>query len=217
MASSGLPGACRRYCRNSPSKRRMSCTGTRSMWPRVPAQIATTCSCTGYGLNCGLLEQLDQPRTAGQRPLGHVVQVGPEGGEGLQLAVGGQVETQRAGDRAHRLDLRGATDPGDRDTDVDGRPDAGVEQVALQEALAVGDRDDVGRDVRRDVAGLGLDDRQARSSNRRPARRTASRSAPAGGSAGRRRHPGRPRGPAGGAAAARWRGRPRPAWTGRRR
>ena len=34
------------------------------------------------------------------------------------------------------------------------------EQVGLQEDLAVGDRDDVGRDVRRHVVGLGLDDRQ---------------------------------------------------------
>src|SRR5262249_34477157 len=41
---------------------------------------------------------------------------------------------------------------------VDGGPDAGVEQVGLQEDLAVGDGDDVGGDVGRDVAGLRLDD-----------------------------------------------------------
>src|SRR5664279_280517 len=108
----------------------------------------------------GLLEQLDEPGTAGQRALGHVVQVGTEGREGLQLTVGRQVQTQRAGDLPHRLDLRGTTDPGDRDAHVDGGPDARVEQVALQEALPVGDRDDVRRGVRRDVTGLGLDDRQ---------------------------------------------------------
>ena len=39
-------------------------------------------------------------------------------------------------------------------------PDTGVEQVGLQEDLAVGDRDDVRRDVGRDVVGLGLHDRQ---------------------------------------------------------
>ena len=39
-------------------------------------------------------------------------------------------------------------------------PDAGVEQVGLQEDLPVGDRDDVRRDVGGDVVGLGLDDRQ---------------------------------------------------------
>jgi hypothetical protein len=51
--------------------------------------------------------------------------------------------------------------PPTRETDVDGRPDALVEQVGLQVDLAVGDRDDVGRDVGGDVVALGLDDRQA--------------------------------------------------------
>jgi hypothetical protein len=41
------------------------------------------------------------------------------------------------------------------------RADVGVEQVGLEVDLAVGDGDDVGRDVGRDVTGLGLDDRQA--------------------------------------------------------
>src|SRR5664279_2793226 len=108
-----------------------------------------------------LLEEFDQPRPTGQGLLGRRVQVRAERREGLQLAVRGQVEAQRAGDLPHGLDLGGAADPGDRDADVDRRPDAGVEQVALQEALAVGDRDDVRRDVGRHVAGLRLDDRQA--------------------------------------------------------
>ena len=47
-----------------------------------------------------------------------------------------------------------------RDADVHRRADALVEQVGLEEDLAVGDRDDVGRDVGRDVVRLGLDDRQ---------------------------------------------------------
>ena len=45
-------------------------------------------------------------------------------------------------------------------TDGDGRAHALVEQIGFQKDLAVGDRDDVGRDVSRDVAGLRLDDRQ---------------------------------------------------------
>src|SRR5699024_6269845 len=64
-------------------------------------------------------------------------------------------------DRLHGLGLGGAADAGDRDAYVDRRALVRVEQVRLQEALAVGDRDDVGRDVRRDVVRLGLDDRQA--------------------------------------------------------
>ena len=47
-----------------------------------------------------------------------------------------------------------------RDADVDGRAHAGVEELRLEEDLAVGDRDDVRRDVGRHVAGLRLDDRQ---------------------------------------------------------
>ena len=77
-----------------------------------------------------------------------------------ELAVLREVETQRTGDLLHRLDLRVAADSRDRDADVDGRADALEEQVGLQEDLAVGDRDDVGRDVGRHVAGLRLDDRQ---------------------------------------------------------
>src|SRR4029079_6341456 len=47
-----------------------------------------------------------------------------------------------------------------RDADVQGGPLAGVEQVGLEEDLAVGDRDHVRGDVGRHVAGLRLDDRQ---------------------------------------------------------
>ncbi len=72
----------------------------------------------------GLLEQLDQPCTTLELGLRCRVQVGAERGERLQLAVLGQVQAQPAGDLLHRLDLRRAADPGDRDADVDGRPDA---------------------------------------------------------------------------------------------
>ena len=107
-----------------------------------------------------LLEQLDQALTAVQGGPGGGVQVRGEGGEGLQLAELGQVQPQPAGDGLHRLRLRGPTDAGHRDADVDGRADTGVEQTGLEEDLAVGDRDDVGRDVGRHVVALGLDDRQ---------------------------------------------------------
>ena len=108
-----------------------------------------------------LLEQLHEARTAGQLLARRGVQVGGEHRERLERAVLREVELQRAGDLLHRLDLRGTADAGDRDADVDGGTLVGVEQVGLQEDLAVGDRDDVGRDVGRDVVRLGLDDRQA--------------------------------------------------------
>ena len=64
------------------------------------------------------------------------------------------------GHRLHRLDLRGAAHPRHRDADVDRGTHTGLEEVVDQVHLAVGDRDHVGRDVRRHVAGLRLDDRQ---------------------------------------------------------
>ena len=113
-----------------------------------------------HRLVLGLLEQLRQPVAAVELGLGHPVELRAEGGERLELAELRQVELERARHLLHRLDLGGAAHPAHRVADVDGRPDARVEQVGLQEDLAVGDGDDVGRDVGRDVAGLGLDDRQ---------------------------------------------------------
>ena len=110
----------------------------------------------------GLVERLDEALAARESPLGVGVQLGAELGEGLELTVLGEVETEPAGDLLHRLRLRVAADPGDRDADVDRRPHARVEQVGLEEDLAVGDRDHVGRDVGGDVGGLRLDDRQRR-------------------------------------------------------
>ena len=49
-----------------------------------------------------------------------------------------------------------------RDAGVDGRHDAGVEQLGLQEDLAVGDGDDVRRNVGGNVTRLRLDDGQSR-------------------------------------------------------
>ena len=81
-------------------------------------------------------------------------------GEGRQLTVRRQVEAERTGELAHTLDLGGAADAGHRDTDVHRGTNALEEQVGLEEDLAVGDGDDVRGDVRRDVTGLGFDDRQ---------------------------------------------------------
>src|SRR5262249_16249710 len=66
----------------------------------------------------------------------------------------------RAGHGAHGADLRRAADARDREAHVDRGPDAGVEEVRLEVDLPVGDGDDVGRNVRGDIAGLRLDDRQ---------------------------------------------------------
>ena len=109
-----------------------------------------------------LVQRRHHPLAAGERVLRRLVELGAELRERLELAVLGELEPQPAGHLPHRLRLRRAADPGDRGADVDRRPDAGEEQVGLEEDLAVGDRDHVRRDVGGDVAGLRLDDRQRR-------------------------------------------------------
>ena len=107
-----------------------------------------------------LLQQLHQPVPTTELGRGHVVELGAEGRERLELTELREVELQRSGHGLHRLDLRGATDSGHRDAHVDRRAHTRLEEVVLQVDLAVGDRDHVGRDVRRDVTRLRLDDRQ---------------------------------------------------------
>ena len=107
-----------------------------------------------------LLEQLGQPGAAVEQALGGGVEIGGELGERRHLAVLGELQLDPPGDLLHRLDLGRRADPRHRQADVHRRADALVEQVGLEEDLAVGDRDHVGRDVGRDVVGLGLDDRQ---------------------------------------------------------
>src|SRR4030095_5091521 len=107
-----------------------------------------------------LLEELDHALTAGQLRLGRAVEIGAELREGCELPILGQVESELARHLAHGLDLRRSTHARDREADVHGRPDATIEQVGLQVDLPIGDGNDVGRDVRRDVTELRLDDRQ---------------------------------------------------------
>src|SRR5215218_4150670 len=70
-----------------------------------------------------LLEQLHEALAALQSGAAGGVEVGGERREGLQLAELGEVQTEPACDRLHGLDLRGTTDAGHRDADVDGRAD----------------------------------------------------------------------------------------------
>ncbi len=128
----------------------------------MPAKIDAVCRPTRSGWILPLLEDLDQTLAAVELLLRGLVEVRAELRERRELAVLREVETERARHRAHRAHLRRAADARHRDADVDGRTDARVEEVRLQEDLAVGDGDDVRRDVRRNVAGLGLDDRQRR-------------------------------------------------------
>ncbi len=105
-----------------------------------------------------LLQDLDHAFAAAKLGLGGLVEVGAELGERGQLAVLGEVEPKRLRHHAHGLGLRVAADAAHRDAHVHRRPHAGVEEVALEVDLPVGDGDHVGRNVGRHVAGLRLDD-----------------------------------------------------------
>ncbi len=114
----------------------------------------------GHGDVLALLEELGEALAALELLAGGGVQVGGELGEGGHLAELSEFQLEGSGDGFHRLDLGATADAADGEADVDGRADAGVEEVGLQEDLAVGDGDDVGGDVGGDVSGLGLDDRE---------------------------------------------------------
>src|SRR5579863_151289 len=107
-----------------------------------------------------LVECAHQPLAARQRALRVGIELGSELRERLELTELREVELQTAGDLLHRADLGATAHARHADADVDGRAHARVEQLRLEEDLAVGDRDHVGRDVRRHVASLRLDDRQ---------------------------------------------------------
>jgi hypothetical protein len=114
------------------------------------------------GVELALLEGLDEAGAAVELLLGGGVEVGAELGELHNLAVLGELELQGAGDLLHGLELRGGADAGHGEADVDGGADALVEELGLEEDLAVGDGDHVGRDVGGHVVGHGLDDGEGR-------------------------------------------------------
>jgi len=111
-------------------------------------------------LALALVERLDQALATRQRALRVRIQVGAELREGLEVAVLRELELEPAGNLLHRTDLRIAADARDGDADVDRRAHTRVEELRLEEDLAVGNRDHVRRDVGRDVPRLRLDDRQ---------------------------------------------------------
>src|SRR3984893_12858118 len=109
-----------------------------------------------------LLQQLGEPRAAMEHALRGGVEIGAELGEGRHFAILRKLALDAAGDPLHRLGLGRGADPRHRQADIHGRADALIEQIGLQEDLAVGDRNHVGRDIGRHVVGLRLDHRQRR-------------------------------------------------------
>src|SRR5262249_26419589 len=82
-----------------------------------------------HGGELVLLQELDQPPPAGELGLRGLVEIRAELRESGEVSVLGQVQTQGAGDLLHGLDLGVAADARDRDADVDGWPDARIEEI----------------------------------------------------------------------------------------
>src|SRR5208283_1401978 len=133
--------------------------GISSSRPWVPAKMMRICFENGSGWYCPCFRISVRPST-GELRLRGFVEVAAELRERRQFPVLREVESQRAGNLTHGLNLGAAADAADRKSHVYGRTHAGVEQVGLEINLAVGDGDDVGRNVGRNVTRLGLDDGQ---------------------------------------------------------
>jgi len=109
-----------------------------------------------------LLHELGDALAALELLAGCFVKVGCELRKRLQVAVLRQRQAHAAAQLLDDVGLRGAADPRHGDAGVDGGAHAGIEQIGFQKDLAVGDGNDVGRDVSGNVVGLGLNDRQRR-------------------------------------------------------
>ena len=105
----------------------------------------------GHGLELRLLEDLGQAGAALQDVLSGGVKVRAELRKGGDLTVLGELQLEGTGDLLHPGELRGGSDAGHGQTDVEGRADPLVEQLSLQEDLAVGNRNHVGGNVGRHI------------------------------------------------------------------
>ena len=86
-----------------------------------------------------LLENLDHCCTTSQLLLSGGIEVGTELGEGCNLAILGELQFQSPGDLLHRLPLRSRANARHREANIDRRADATIEELRLEEDLAVGD------------------------------------------------------------------------------
>ena len=140
-----------------------------------------------------LFQQFHQSAATVELSLGRLIQIRAELGESRHFPILREFQAQGAGHLFHRLDLGVAADPGDRDSDVDGRPHAGIEKVTFQKDLAVGDGNHVGWNICGNVARLGFDDRE-RGQEPPPRASLIWLRVPANGSEDKKRPPGKPHG-----------------------
>merc|ERR1712168_954730 len=114
----------------------------------------------GHGHILTLLQQLCQSDTTVKKLLGGSIKIRAKLCEGSDLTVLGELKLHGTGHLLHRLGLGSGTDTGHRQTDVNGGTDTLVEELRLQEDLAVSDGNHVGGDVGGHITSLGLNDGQ---------------------------------------------------------
>ena len=114
----------------------------------------------GLGIILLLFEQLHDTLTTIKLSLGTGVKIASKLGKCGQFAELCQITLDLSGHLLGGLDLSSRTDTGDGKTDRDGRANTLIEKIGLQINLAVRDGNHVGRNVSRDIACLGLDDRK---------------------------------------------------------
>ena len=107
-----------------------------------------------------LLQRFAHRAAAGQRLPGVLVQARAEAGKDFQFFELRIEQAQIAGDGAIGRQLRLAADARDGFADIHGGQDALLKQVGREIDLAVGDGDQVGGNVGRDVLLFGFDDGQ---------------------------------------------------------
>jgi len=112
---------------------------------------------SGHGHVLLLLQELGQLFSSVEEVLGGSVEIRSELGEGSDLSVLGELELHRSRDLLHCLNLGSGSDSRDGETDINGRSDTSVEKLGFEENLSVSDRNNVGRDISRDISSLGLD------------------------------------------------------------
>ena len=112
----------------------------------------------GHGHVLLLLEELGELLSSVEELLGGSIKIGTELGEGGDLTILGELELEGTGELFHGLNLGGGADTGDGETDVNGWADTLMEQLGLEEDLAVSDGDDIGGDIGGHITSLGLND-----------------------------------------------------------
>ena len=131
--------------------------------PAVPSRSANasaTSSASRSGAYCGCVSSARSRSPRAICAFTRASANAAEAGEQLQFEKLRVVQPEHRGRVAQRRRLRLAADAADAGADIDRRLLAGMEQPGIEHKLAVGDRNQIGRDIGAEIAGIGLGNRQ---------------------------------------------------------